>query len=88
MGEFYVSRSLRRNSIFKHADFKSMGDLKSLNSKEIINSGECLFIPPDMEENNINMEFEKKLSYSGSGDLYVFCGKRGNNILSDCLFSY
>jgi hypothetical protein len=75
-GEFYVSRSLRRNSIFKHADFKSMGDLKSLNSKEIINSGECLFIPPDMEENNINMEFEKKLSYSGSGGFICVLWKK------------
>lgn len=75
-GEFYVSRSLRRNSIFKHADFKSMGDLKSLNSKEIINSGECLFIPPYMEENNINMEFEKKLSYSGSGGFICVLWKK------------
>ena len=52
-----------------------MGDLKSLNSKEIINSGGVPVYSARYGRNNINMEFEKKLSYSGSGDLYVFCGK-------------
>lgn len=75
-GEFYISRSLKGNSIFKYADFKSMNDLKSLNSKEIINSGECLFLPPNVEENNITMEFERKLSYSENGGFICVLWKK------------
>ncbi|HZK57850.1 MAG TPA: methyltransferase domain-containing protein [Clostridia bacterium] len=66
-GEFYISKSLQENSIFRYAHFKSLDDLKSLNREKVIDSGECLFIPPDVEEENINMEFEEKFSYSERG---------------------
>lgn len=75
-GEFYVLKSLKEGSIFKYADFKSMSDLKSLNGKEIINSGECLFIPPDVEKNNISMELEKELSYSENGGFICVLWKK------------
>ena len=76
-GEFYISKSLRGDSIFKYADFKSSDDLKSWNGREIVDSGECLFIPPDVEENNINMEYEKKLSCSEKGGFVCVLWKKG-----------
>lgn len=66
-GELYLSKEFQENSVFKHADFKSMDDLKSLDIEALVNSGECLFIPPNTEEENINMDFERKLSTSESG---------------------
>lgn len=66
-GELYLSKEFQENSVFKHADFKSMDDLKSLDIEAFVNSGECLFIPPNTEEENINMDFERKLSTSESG---------------------
>ncbi|MFW5647886.1 MAG: class I SAM-dependent methyltransferase [Candidatus Alkaliphilus sp. MAG34] len=69
-GKFYISKSSRENSIFRYAHFKSLDDLKSLNREKVIDSGECLFIPPDAKEEDINMEFERKFS----------CNKRGGFI--------
>lgn len=66
-GELYRTKFFQGSSVFKHADFKSMEDLRSLNSEKIINSGECLFIPPTAEEKDITSENEKQLSLSKRG---------------------
>ncbi len=76
-GELYLSRSVRENSVFKHADFKTMEDLKSLNANEIIGEGECLFIPPDTREEDINMEFEEKLKLSERGGFICVLWQKG-----------
>ncbi len=75
-GKFYTSKQTNEDSVFKHACLKSLDDLKSLNSTEIISSGECLFIPPDAEKNNINMEFEKELSHSERGGFICVLWKK------------
>lgn len=61
-GEFYTSSGLQADSVFKYADFKSMEELKSWNPKDVVDSGECLFIPPDTKEEDISMDLENKLS--------------------------
>ncbi|HSH36076.1 class I SAM-dependent methyltransferase [Schnuerera sp.] len=66
-GELYLSKPFQENSVFKYADFKSMDDLKSWNIKEVVDSGECLFIPPNIEEKDISIELEKQLSSSERG---------------------
>lgn len=66
-GELYLSKPFQENSVFKYADFKSMDDMKSWNTKEIISSGECLFIPPNIEEKHISIKREEELSSSERG---------------------
>ena len=66
-GEFYLSKEVQENSVFKYADFKSLEDLKGLGEREAISSGECLFISPDEKEENISMALEEELSHSERG---------------------
>lgn len=75
-GELYLSEPFQKNSVFKYADFKSMDQLKSLNTEEVINSGECLFIPPITEEKDISMELEKELSVSERGGFICVVWKK------------
>lgn len=71
-GEFYLSEPVQKNTVFKHADFKSMSDMKSWNSDSLIDSSQCLFIPPNTEDKDISMEAEKELSASERGGF--ICG--------------
>jgi ubiquinone biosynthesis O-methyltransferase len=66
-GELYLSEDFQKNSVFKYAHFKNLEDLKSLKSEKLINSGECLFIPPYAEEDEISIEKENKLSKTEKG---------------------
>lgn len=75
-GKMYFSKSFQEDSVFKHADFKSMDDLKSLNMKEVVDSGECLFIPPNTEEKDISIELEKQLSTSEVGGFICVLWKK------------
>ncbi len=75
-GELYLSEPFQKNSVFKYADFKSTDQLKSLNTEELINSGECLFIPPTTVEKDISMELEKELSVSERGGFICVVWKK------------
>lgn len=75
-GDLYLSKSVQENSVFKYADFKSMDDLKSWNTKEVIDSGECLFIPPNTEEGHVSTELEKELSSSERGGFICVLWKK------------
>lgn len=66
-GELYLSEEFQKNTVFKYADFKTLDDLKSLKSEKVVNSGQCLFIPPDAKEEDITIENEMKLSKSERG---------------------
>lgn len=66
-GELYLSEDFQKNTVFKYADFKSLDDLKSFKSEYLVNTGEGLFIPPNTEEENINIENERTLSKSERG---------------------
>ncbi len=76
-GELYMSKSVRENSVFKHADFKTVEDVKILDSKNVIDSGECLFIPPDAPENDINIANEKKLAKTERGGFFGVLFEKG-----------
>ena len=76
-GELYMSKSVRENSVFKHADFKTVEDVKSLDRKNVIDSGECLFIPPDAPENDINIANEKKLAKTERGGFFGVLFEKG-----------
>ncbi len=66
-GELYMSRAFQEDSVFKHADFKTMKELQDLNKENLVTSGECLFLPPDTREEDISMEREKALSKKERG---------------------
>src|SRR5690554_3628402 len=66
-GELYLSEEFKKNSVFKHADLKSMDDLKKLESAHLQDITECLFIPPDTKEEEISMEREAELAKSERG---------------------
>ncbi|HHT98357.1 MAG TPA: class I SAM-dependent methyltransferase [Clostridiales bacterium] len=76
-GELYSSEWFQENTVFKYADFKSMDDMKSLNIKEVVDSGECLYIPPATEEEIISLELEKELSAIEEGGFISVLWQKG-----------
>lgn len=66
-GELYQSEPIKSSSVFKYACFKTLEDLRRLKPQKLINSGQCLFIPPDAAENQISLETEKLLSKTEKG---------------------
>lgn len=66
-GELYKSEPIKSNSVFKYACFKTLEDLKQLYPEKLIKSGQCLFISPDMKEEEISMEKEEQLSKTEKG---------------------
>lgn len=75
-GELYMSEPFQENSVFKYADFKSMDDMKSWDSKNIVTSGEALFLPPNTEEENVSLELDKELSASERGGFICMLWKK------------
>jgi ubiquinone/menaquinone biosynthesis C-methylase UbiE len=61
-GQQYMKQAKRSDSIFRFADFKTREELEGLDLENIVNSGECLFIPPDSPPDKINEDEELKLS--------------------------
>lgn len=66
-GQLYMSEPVKSSSVFKYACFKTLEDLRLLKPEKLINSGQCLFIPPDTEEEKISMEAENLLSKTEKG---------------------
>ena len=61
-GELYTSEEFQKNTVFKDAQLRNPEELKRLKSDKIKNMGECLYIPPDIKEEEISMEKEEELS--------------------------
>ena len=59
-GKLYQSSYFQKNTIFKHAYFKSLRDLQSWHSSELVTTESCLFIPPDSENEDWTIENEEK----------------------------
>lgn len=66
-GELYSSEPLKSNSVFKYACFKTLEDLQQLKPEKLVKSGQCLFIPPDITEDDISMESENKMAKTEKG---------------------
>lgn len=75
-GELYMSEPFQENSVFKYADFKSMDDMESWDSENIVTSGEALFLPPNTEEENVSLELDKEFSASGRGGFICMLWKK------------
>lgn len=61
-GELYTSKEFQRNSVFKDAQLKNPEDLKKLKIDKLVSIRECLYIPPDIKEEEISMAREEELS--------------------------
>lgn len=48
------------SSVFRYAHFKTMEDLRKLNPGELLDTRECLFIPPDAPEDMISLASEEQ----------------------------
>ena len=75
-GELYMSEPFQENSVFKYADFKSMDDMESWDSENIVTSGEALFLPPNTEDENVSLELDKEFSASGRGGFICMLWKK------------
>jgi ubiquinone biosynthesis O-methyltransferase len=56
-----------RNTVFKHAKFITLEEIKSWNSEKLADWGECLFVSPLDNEDYFNYETENNLSKTTNG---------------------
>lgn len=72
-GEAYMETAAKdKNSVFNYAYFKTMEELKSLDYKNLLNSKECLFIPPEAAETDFTWEKEQFYSALNRGG-FIIC---------------
>lgn len=64
--ELYQSEAFK-NTVFRYAKFITLEEIKSWNKEKLASYGECLFIPPDADDDNFNYETENKLSNTTNG---------------------
>jgi ubiquinone biosynthesis O-methyltransferase len=66
-GELYLSDYFQANTVFKYADFKTLDDFKVINPNSLIDTGECLFVPPNADGEDFNIKKEIELSKTERG---------------------
>lgn len=66
-GELYLSKEFQENTVFKYADFKTIEDISSWKEDKLIDIDTCLFIPPNVAEEDISIEKEIELSKREKG---------------------
>lgn len=66
-GEYYQSKKMQEDSIYRYAAFKTIDDLKAWNPEKLVQTGACLFIPPFADEEEFILEREKELSGTRRG---------------------
>lgn len=66
-GRLYLSREFQENSVFQYADLKTREDMENLDQNHLVDAKECLFVPPDSEEEDFTMERERALSRKERG---------------------
>ncbi|SFE52893.1 methyltransferase type 11 [Trichococcus pasteurii] len=66
-GDYYQTKKMQGNSIYRYAIFKTIDDLKAWNPEKLVGTGACLFISPFAEEEEFTLEREKELSETRRG---------------------
>jgi ubiquinone/menaquinone biosynthesis C-methylase UbiE len=61
-GELYLTEEYQKNTVFKYADFKTLEEMKSWRAQNLVDAGECLFVPPTSVETDFNMQKEQELA--------------------------
>lgn len=71
-GELYEERAKQDpTSVFRHASFKTEKDLEELDPKNLVKIAQCVFIPPNAFEEQLNWDEEKRLSKTQRGGFIV-----------------
>ncbi|HBV68765.1 MAG TPA: hypothetical protein DEF04_11745 [Clostridiales bacterium] len=65
--ELYLSEPFRENSVFKYAKFRTIEEIGQWNKEKHESSGECLFVPPLANDDDLNYENENNLSRTSIG---------------------
>lgn len=63
----YKKRAQRKDSVFSHAIFRELEDLKKLDEENLVQTKECLYISPATVKEKINWEEEKSLAKEKRG---------------------
>lgn len=66
-GRLYLSKEFQENTVFQYADFKTKEEMEELDQDHLMDSKECLFVPPDSDEEEFTMEREQALSQKERG---------------------
>ena len=64
-GELYLSKEFQENTVFKYADFKTLEDMKAYKQNYLVDIKECLFISPNISEEDILMDKEIEMAQKG-----------------------
>lgn len=66
-GEMYLSAGEKKESVFSHARLKTLDELKTLEAPYFVAAEECLFIPPDLEDEKLKEIAEGEAAEKGRG---------------------
>ena len=66
-GELYKSEEFSDNTVFRDACFKTLDDLKSWDRERLARTGECLFVSPLAEVEELNIDRENELAGTRKG---------------------
>jgi len=67
-GRSYEKRVLENpDSIYRYCVFKTLQEFKELDPKNLVKTGQCLFIPPDAAPEKFNQQEENQLSKTEAG---------------------
>lgn len=70
-GELYQDENyLKIVKVFRYANFKTPEELNLIKTEQVKKVRECLFIPPDSPDNDINQAREEELSHSQRGGFF------------------
>ncbi len=69
-GRMYLRRAESPDSVFHDADIPTPEELNEIAADRFVKSRECLFIPPDAEEEEISWQREKELSSEKRGGFF------------------
>lgn len=66
-GRLYLSEAYRRETVFKYADFRTLAEMENWRKDLLVETGECLFVPPDAPEDDFRPAMERALSGTERG---------------------
>jgi len=66
-GKFYLSESIKSDSPFSRAYFKTLEEMKSWDKARLVETGESVFIPPTSTDDEFNIEHENRLAGKTKG---------------------
>jgi len=77
LGQYYIEKAKSNpDSVFHFANMQSLEQMEALDRENLVESGECLFIPHSWEESLMNWEEEKRLSRTGKGSFICVLFKK------------